>query len=163
MDEIFRWESLRMGGRADMRPKGQLVTGRTGEVELTTGGVIEVWRSEDGKEYFCHGLTFGGKSAPGGPVSPYSGVPVERIIHAFFDMVVEAETRPGDILVWSDTVRGIASHSAIVIAPIVDPDLQLLDPSSRLLSKNGFQPESETTLAALLRFYGEWYNAYKRR
>jgi hypothetical protein len=76
---IFKWETLREVGPYDLR-YAVPVPGKLYEVELTSGPGVQVWRASDGQQYFCHGLTFGGKEAPGGPISPFSGRPVETIM-----------------------------------------------------------------------------------
>jgi hypothetical protein len=68
---IFRWETLRKVG-TDVLPFLVPVPGFVMEVELISGRRVSVFQAEDGRFYFCHGLSFGGKDAPGGPISPYS-------------------------------------------------------------------------------------------
>jgi hypothetical protein len=97
-ESLFKWETVREIGPHDLGYQ-PAVPGKLCEVELTSGVVVRAWRADDGQEYFCHGLTFGGKSAPGGALSPFTGPAVETILQQHFQPVPEAEAQPGDILV----------------------------------------------------------------
>jgi hypothetical protein len=57
---IFKWQTLREVAADTRRFREREFPGSAWEVELIGGGTIQVWRAEDGQEYFCHGLTFGG-------------------------------------------------------------------------------------------------------
>jgi hypothetical protein len=160
---IFRWDTLREIGRDDLLFEVGLFTGRMLEVELTNGVTIRVWRADDGKAYFCHGLTFGGKDAPGGAVSPYTGRPVVAILRGFYDLIPEAEARAGDILVWSGIAPNTTPHSAVLLAPVVVPGKTYLSDTTLLRSKNGMEPEADTTLYLLTEDYQESYAAYRWR
>jgi hypothetical protein len=105
---IFTWDTMKEVGVHDLQHQGQRVPGKMYEVELTNGKVVRVWRSDDGQQYFCHGLTFGGKEAPGGVISPYTGRPVETILQAHDEKIPEVQARAGDILVW----RGLAPETS---------------------------------------------------
>lgn len=132
------------------------------EVKLTSGKAIRVWRADDGRQYFCHGLTFGGKDAPGGVISPYTGTPVETILQEHYQLVPEAEAKSGDILVWRGIAPETTPHSAVLTAPLVTPGRGYLDLSTRLQTKNGLSPEKATTLGESIDVYGESYNVYRR-
>jgi hypothetical protein len=161
---IFRWDTIREVGPETL-PFPAPIAGLTLEIELTSGSRIKVFRADDGAFYFCHGLTFGGKNAPGGAVSPYSGKAVTTILADFFKRVVpEANAIAGDIVVWYD-LDG-PSHSAILVKPIAAAHEDRLDYSSVLRSKNGYYPEATVTLQALVEEpgdYGETYVIYRRR
>jgi len=159
---IFRWETLREIGPHDLgyRPP---VHGTMIEVRLTNGAVVRAWRSADGKQYFCHGLTFGGKDAPGGPVSPYTGKPVETILREYYEGIPEAEARAGDIVVWRGIEPETTPHSALLTEVTRLPGQGSLHESSRLLSKNGMLPEGVFTLEELWATYGESYSLYRMR
>jgi hypothetical protein len=133
------------------------------EVELTSGAVVRVWRAEDGQQYFCHGLTFGGKEAPGGPVSPFSGQVVETILQQHYHLVTESEARPGDILVWRGVDPDSTPHSAVLTDPTMAPGRNFLDETTRVRSKNGMLPECNLTLGELIQNYGEAYNVFRKR
>jgi hypothetical protein len=81
---IFRWETLKEIDPFVLRFNPPL-PGKRFEVELTSGRKVRVWRADDGKQYFCHGLTFGGKEAPGGPISPFTGSSVETILEFHYE------------------------------------------------------------------------------
>ncbi len=162
---IFRWETMR-----EVRPHTldyeQPVRGTIIEVEMTSGPKVQIFRGEDRQFYFCHGLTFGGKAAPGGPVSPFSGEAVHIILDHHYRLVhSESEAVQGDILVW----RGMGDdtpHSAILIKPVIAQGKSYLDDSSRVLTKNGRLPEAEMTLGRLIGdefIYGDSFNVFRRR
>src|SRR5437667_10494347 len=97
---FFQWRTMREAGPRSL-PYEQPVHGMVFEVELTSGAKVRVFRADDRQFYFCHGLTFGGKEAPGGAVSPFSGKDVRTILENHY-RVVEPESAAvaGDILVW---------------------------------------------------------------
>ncbi len=160
---IFRWVTLKEVGRRDYQHRGRPVPGKVFEVELTSGPTVLVWRADDGRQYFCHGLTFGGKKALGGPVSPCTGRPVETILREYYDQVPEADAKKGDILVWRGIGLISTPHSAVLTGPVVVRGTDYLDYATRLRTKNGFSAERTTTLLRLIRAYGESYNVYRRR
>jgi hypothetical protein len=150
-------------GPLELKFQTRVVPGKIYEVKLMNENVVQVWRADNGQEYFCHGLTFGGKEAPGGPVSLF-GEHVPTILHGYYELVIpESNATEGDILVW----RGISSsdivHSAILTEPITAPGTDYLDYSSMLQTKNGIKPETKMSLETLIvTEYGESYNVYRR-
>lgn len=162
---VFKWDTLREVGPHTL-PFKEPVRGTELEVELTSGHKVNGFRADDGQFYFCHGLTFGGKDAPGGPVSPFSGQDVRTILeHHYRPVIPESDAVAGDILVWSGP-SGETPHSAVLTAPVVTPGKDYLDYSSQLRSKNGKLPEATMTLERLVdgpESYGEAYNVYRRR
>src|SRR5262249_39683010 len=142
------------------------VQGKLFEVELTSGHMVNVFRADDRQFYFCHGLTFGCKGAPGGAVSPFSGKDVRTILDNHFRPVdPESTAVPGDILVWEGP-GGETPHSAILTSPVVPPGKKALGYASLLRSKNGKLPEATMTLEKLVsgpESYGESYNVYRRK
>ncbi len=163
--QFFKWETLEEADPHVLRFQGQPVPGKTFEVELTSGTKVRVWRSDDGQQYFCHGLSFGGKEAPGGPISPYTGEPVEAILREHYQMIPnEASARPGDVFVWRGLAPESTPHSAVLTEVVVVPGKDLLDQhATTLRTKNGLSPETDMTLIQLLGIYGETYNVYRRR
>jgi hypothetical protein len=160
---MFKWETLREIGVDSPRLQSGVIPGRVYEVELTSGAKLQVWRADDGRQYFCHGLTFGGKEAPGGAVSPY-GKEVPTILRGHYTPVPESAVTAGDILVWHGIDPGDILHSAIVTQPVRAEGQTQLDYSTRLQTKNGFEPETNTTLWRLVDdLYGERYTGYRRR
>ncbi len=159
---IFKWETLKEIGPCVLR-YNPAVPGATFEVQLTSGRTVRVWRAADGKQFFCHGLTFRGVEAPGGPISPFTGQPVETILEYHCEAIPEREARSGDILVWRGLAPETTPHSAILTDPVWAPGKSYLDDTSRLRSKNGMLPEMDVSLADLFREYGEAYNVYRWR
>jgi hypothetical protein len=161
-EPLFKWETLREI-RPYTLPYRTPVPGRTCEVELTSGAKVRVWRGDDRQSYFCHGLTFGGKEAPGGPISPFSGQDVVIIVQNHYRRVdPESDGAAGDILVWQAPDGG-TPHSAILLDAVIAPGTTQLDYSSKLVTKNGIEPETVMTLEQLITdYYGETYNVYRR-
>jgi hypothetical protein len=126
---IFRWDTLTDLGLRELKYQHRSVLGHAFEITLTNGQKTHVWRAEDGMEYFCHGLTFGGKDAPGGSVSPFNEfVPV--ILEGYFDPIAESEAVAGDILVWRGVDANDVIHSAILTDLVVTPGKSYLDYST---------------------------------
>jgi hypothetical protein len=96
---MFKWGTLKEIEPQLLRYSSGVIPGKTYEVDLTSGKSIQVWRSIEGQQYFCHGLTFGGKQAPGGIVSPY-GKEVPTLLSEHYEPVTEALAIAGDILAW---------------------------------------------------------------
>jgi hypothetical protein len=164
-EPIFKWETMREVGPHTLLYE-QPVQGKVLEVELTSGPKIQVFRADDGLFYFCHGLTFGGKQAPGGAVSPFSGKHVRIILDNHYRLVdSEAGAVRGDILVW----RGLGDdtpHSAILTEPVVQQGKNYLDYSSKVQTKNGRLSETEMTLERLTGdefTYGDSFHVFRRR
>jgi hypothetical protein len=162
-ESIFNWASLREVGTDTLDDQGQSVPGKACEIELTSGKTVRVWRSDDGRQYFCHGLTFGGKGAPGGAVSPYTGVSVETILQEHYQPIPEGQAEPGDILVWRGIAPETTPHSAILTEAVLAEGKTYLDYSARLQTKNGLTPEENMSLKQVIDIYGEAYNTYRRR
>jgi hypothetical protein len=162
-EALFRWDTLTVIGPHDLLYQGQPVPGMTCEITLSSDRTITVWRAGDGKQYFCHGLTFGGKEAPGGVLSPYTGIPVETILEEHYQMIPEADAQPGDILVWRGPAPETTPHSAILTDPIVRAGERNLAYETRLQTKNGLSPETNMTLEKVIGIYGESYQAHRRR
>lgn len=164
-DPIFQWETMREVGLRIL-PYQQPVQGKVFEVELSSGPKVQVFRADDGRFFFCHGLTFGGKHAPGGAVSPFSGKDVRIILENHYRLVdKESDAIRGDILVW----RGLGEdtpHSAILTEPVVQQGTTRLDAVSKIQTKNGRLPEMEMTLERLTgdEFgYGDSFQLFRRR
>jgi hypothetical protein len=162
-DPIFKWDSLREICPHELQHQGRPVPGKSCEIGLTSGRVVRVWRSDDSRQYFCHGLTFGGKEGPAGAVSPYTGEPVEAILQEYFVTVPEGQSRAGDILVWRGIAPETTPHSAILMDAVIAQGKSYLDDEARIRTKNGLSAEAEVTLEQLVAIYGESYSTYRRR
>lgn len=160
---IFRWDTLIAVRRHDLLFQGRSVTGTMYEVSLMSGRVVSVWRSVDGNQFFCHGLTFGGKEASGGIASPYTGWPIETILADYYDMIAESAANLGDVVVWRGNAPETTPHSAILTHVVVGTADRLLAYSARLQTKNGLMPEANMSLDELVALYGEAYQIYRRR
>ncbi len=161
---LFKWETMREVGQLTLAYEAP-VRGRILEVELTSGAKVRVFGADDGQFYFCHGLTFGGKQAPGGAVSPFSGKDVRIILDAYYRLVdPESSAMRGDILLW----KGLGDdtpHSAILTEPVVRPGTNYLDGSSKVQTKNGRLPEAEMPLERLTGdefAYGDSFAVFRR-
>jgi len=163
MDSLFRWDTLRVVGRHDLSYQRRPVPGTMCEVQLTSGAAVREWHADDGQQYFCHGLSFGGKDAPGGAVSPYTGTPVETILREYYQPIAEEQSRAGDVLVWQGIAPEMTPHSAILTDAAIDAGTRRLAYAARLRTKNGLSPEANATLEELINIYGETYNVYRRR
>jgi hypothetical protein len=162
-ETIFKWETMKEVGRHELQYRDGAVPGEVFEVELTSGRMVRVWRADNGHAYFCHGLTFGGKEAPGGVISPL-GDHVSTILRGHYEVIAEAQARAGDILVWHGFGPNDVVHSVILSNAVVTPGTNNLDYAARLQTKNGLLPETNMTLGQLIEnFYGESYNAYRKR
>lgn len=160
---LFKWETIREIAPHPLHHQGKEVPGAMCEVELTTGESVQVWRSSDGQQFFCHGLTFGGKDAPGGAISPYTGESVETILQAHFQSIPEFEAQPGDILVWRGVPPESTPHSAVLVNPIMAAGATYLADLTKVQTKNGLMAETDLTLEELIAIYSESYNVYRRR
>jgi hypothetical protein len=162
-EPIFLWGTLKEVGPQELKYQDRTVPGKIFEVELTSGANVHVWCADNGEEYFCHGLTFRGKEAPGGVISPL-GDHVPTILRGHYESIPEAQARAGDILVWHGASANDVIHSAILTDPIIAPGKEVLDYAARLQTKNGILPEATMTLGQLIEsYYGESYQVYRRR
>jgi hypothetical protein len=159
---IFRWDTIKELGPHDLFFRSP-VQGMECEIELTSGTKILVWRADDGQQYFCHGLTFGGVQAPGGAISPFSGWSVEAILRNHYEATAEAEAKPGDIVVWKGAAPNTTPHSAILKEPAFASGQASLHETTRLRSKNGIKPDTNLALDRLLDEYGDSFIVHRLR
>jgi len=163
-ESMFKWETLKEVGTQDLQHQGQVYPGKVYEVQLTNGQRINAWVADDRLQYFCHGLTFGGKDAPGAPVSPFTGRPVETILEGYYHPIPDSQARANDILVWKGVPPETTPHSAILTEARLEPGEEYLsETTTRLQTKNGLFPETNVPLRDLIRIYTDNYNAYRRR
>jgi hypothetical protein len=161
-EPIFKWETLTEVGKETFRFRTEESPETICEVELTSGPRVHVWRAEDGKQHFCHGLTFGGLEAPGGAVSPY-GNEVPVILRGNYELVPEDQAKPGDVLVWRGIDANEVTHSAVLIDVVVATGKKYFEYATRLRSKNGRKPATDLSLGEVIDEYGESYNTYRRK
>ena len=67
---IFKWNTIQDIAPHELHFQGRPVPGMMLAIDLTSDEMVHVWRADDRQQFFCHGLTFGGKDAPGGALSP---------------------------------------------------------------------------------------------
>jgi hypothetical protein len=162
---IFRWETMLEAGPWTLDYE-QPVHGKVFQVQLTSGHNVRVFRADDAQFYFCHGLTFGGKDAPGGAVSPFSGKDVQVILDNHFRPIdLESGAVPGDILVWHGLSED-TPHSGVLTQPVVRKGKSYLDYSSKVRTKNGRMREQEMTLERLTGdefIYGDSFAVFRRK
>jgi hypothetical protein len=161
-EPIFNWATLREIGRHELRYQNGTVPGKMLVVELTGGPEVRAWRADNGQEYFCHGLTFGGKEAPGGAISPFSDH-VPTILRMLFEGIPEGVAAAEDILVWTDAATDDVIHSAILADCVMSLGARRLDDAAMLQTKNGIEPETTMTLGKLVDRYGASYSAFRRK
>lgn len=159
-EPIFKWDTVREIGPYVLRYETP-VPGTLCEVELTSGAVIQAWKPSQGLQYFCHGFTFAGTAAPGAPLSPFTGRPVESILAGHFDPISPADAAEGDILVWTAPPPHSTPHSAVLLSPLSAHGT--VDYGALLQTKNGMSLLTAMSLEKLILQYGEWYNAYRWR
>jgi len=153
-EKVYPWKKQ---GRKTYGPVGDNY-----EVKTDAGNSIIVWKPHRNQaehhRYWCHGLTFGGKRAPGGPFSPYTGPSVQQIIKDEWDELWCCNiAKKGDIIVWSGT-----RHSAILTKVAVKGS-KIDENNSRLDTKNGMEPEKKLSLKQINATYGNKYTCYTKK
>lgn len=161
---LFKWETMLELGPHTL-PYREPIQGKIVEVELVDGQKLKGFRADDTYFYFCHGLTFGGTGAPGGPFSPFSGHEVRTILENHYRPVEpESGASSGDILVWRG-LDGDTPHSAILVDPVFRAGENQLDYASTVQTKNGRLPEEIMNLGRLTgdEFgYGDSFTIFRR-
>jgi Domain of unknown function (DUF4157) len=123
-----KWNTARDTGR-DSLPWGTGPRGDVYEVQTDAGTKISAWKPHDGSTYWCHGYTFGGSSAAGGPFSIW-GQSVPTVLRD--DGWQNAFTCVGqerDILVFAqnNVAHSGIVHSVFEPGGIVDENTSMLD------------------------------------
>ncbi len=106
-------------------PDGKLLTAKT-----DAGTPIDIWKPDDGTTYWCHGFTFGGNTAAGGPYSMW-GRDVPKVLNdEGWGPQDSCASKLGDILVFTGTDP--CTHSGVIRNAVnssggVDEDASMLD------------------------------------
>lgn len=153
-----KWHPNRATGRTSF-PWGSGPNGDILEATTDGGTTIDIWRPHDGKTYWCHGYTFGGKSARGGPYSLW-GSDVPMVLRDDgWKQTYSCMVQPKDILIfWDDT--GILTHSGI-IRKVSTSGGGVNDTTSTLESKWGNGPHNTSSWETNAKNYGK-YRCYSK-
>ena len=136
---LIRWETAEPLGT-------EVAAGRLYRVRLAGNRWITVMRTivqdQEDARYWCHGFSFGGNLAAGGPFSP-DGASARAIVGTGCQRIAQGDAQVGDIVLWFNE-RGV-SHSAVLTQVLVQsgsPFFQdYLDLDRTLLSsKDIFSP-----------------------
>ncbi len=136
------------------RPKGQLLDAKT-----DAGTTITTWRPDDGRTYWCHGYTFGGSTAKGGPYSVFGDTVPTILTDDGWQQSYSCMTRPGDILVFSDAADR-TQHTGIVRRMVATAG-QVDEAQSTLESKWGMAALNTSSWETNVKQYGR-YRCYSK-
>lgn len=114
------------------------ITGDKLKAQTDSGTIIPIWRPHDGTTYWCHGYTFGGSQAQGGPYSAWGQDVTTILADDHWRLTQSCLARPGDILVFYDDA-GQITHSGI-IRSASSPGGQIDEIASTVESKWGAEP-----------------------
>jgi hypothetical protein len=117
------------------------------QVTTDAGSVVPAWGAYSPVQYhlsyWCHGHTLGTFYDHG--YSVYSRAPFRTVIADEWVSVPPAETRAGDIVVWT----ALYDHSARIVEPVIENGA--LRPDTTMVStKNGQAPARTMTLQAVM-------------
>lgn len=135
-------------------PFGRILRGAT---DAGTG--LDIWRPADGTTYWCHGYTFGGSTARGGPYSIW-GSDVPTVLNDDgWKQTYSCMAQAADILVFRDDA-GQVTHSGI-IRSVSAPGAQVDDTASTVESKWGSGSHNTSSWATNAGSYGK-YKCYSK-
>ncbi len=142
------------------RPWGS--RGPNGKVLKATtdaGTAIDIWKPDDGQTYWCHGFTFGGTTAPGGPYSLWGrDVPTVLGDDGWQLQVDSCAAKPGDVLVLEGNQP--VTHSGVV-GSVVESGGGVDESASILESKWGTGPQTAASWEVNAQAYG-MYRCYSK-
>jgi hypothetical protein len=152
-----KWNTAVDTGR-DSYPWGSGPNGDVYSVETDAGTRIPAWRPHDNVTYWCHGYTFGGSTAAGGPFSIW-GQHVPTVLSddgwkSTYSCVAQSSR---DILVFA---ANNVAHSGI-IASVSAPSAIIDEAASMLDSKWGQAPFNRSSWAVNAGQYGR-YRVYSK-
>lgn len=131
------------------RPKGKLFDAKT-----DGGSTITTWRPDDGTTYWCHGYTFGGSTAKGGPYSVFGDTVPTVLKDDGWQPTYSCMAQPGDILVFSNAQDQV-QHTGI-IRQVSSPAGQVDEATSTLQSKWGMAPLNTSSWDTNVKQYGSY-------
>ncbi len=109
--QCVRWNPNVDTGRK-VKPWGTGPDGRILTASTDAGTPLSIWKPDDGQTYWCHGFTFGGNTAAGGPYS-FWGQDVPTVINdEGWGPQDSCASKRGDILVFNG--GNPITHSGII-------------------------------------------------
>jgi hypothetical protein len=146
-----KWNTARDTGQ-DSYPWGSGPNGDVYQVETDAGRRIPAWKPHDGRTYWCHGYTFGGARASGGPFSIWGNEVRTVLKDDGWKQPYSCVAQPGDILVCSanNVAHSGIVHSAFEPRGIIDEARSMLD------SKWGQGPQNRSSWADNAAQYGRY-------
>ena len=153
---LIKWNTAKdTGNDTAPWPTSPSITGDLYTVQTDAGRAVDAWKPHNTLQanggYWCHGYTFGGHTAPGGPFS-FWGNDVPKILTDDNWVPNWCCTSSGGIAVFYNA-SGV-SHSGI-IASVDAPNGRFLE-SSTLTSKWGQGPLSTASFATNVASYGNY-------
>ena len=134
-------------------PVGTLYSAKT-----DAGTVIHIWKPADGTTYWCHGFTFGGSTAAGGPYSIYGNEVPTVLSGDGWKQTLSCMAQAGDIVVFSRD--GNVTHSGI-LRKVAAPGGKLDETGTMVESKPGQGPLNTISFSANASQYGK-YRIYSK-
>jgi len=140
------------------------LTGDLLNAATDAGTAVNTWRPHDGSTYWCHGFTFGGSTASGGPYSAW-GSDVPGILNDDgWRRISYCNARNNDILVFYGRTNSVSgprvAHSGI-IRSVSSTSSSLNERRSTLESKWGPSSHNTSSWSANVDEYG-FYRIYSR-
>ncbi len=136
----------------DTRPWGSGPNGDALEAATDGGTTINIWRPHNGTTYWCHGYTFGGSTARGGPYSTWGQFVPTILSDDGWQRVHSCVASVGDIVVF---YSGTVAHSGI-IRSVSAPNGQIDEAASTLESKWGQGALNTSSWLRNARQYGNY-------
>jgi hypothetical protein len=146
-----KWNKARDTGR-DSFPWGSGPKGDVYEVETDAGTKIPAWKPHDGSTYWCHGYTFGGARASGGPFSIWGQDVPTVLADEGWKRAYSCVAQRNDILVFASNN---VAHSGIVHSTF-DPGGIVDENKSELDSKWGQLALNRSPWAVNAGQYGQY-------
>ena len=109
--QCVRWNPNADTGKK-IKPWGRGPDGKILKASTDAGTPIDIWKPDDGQTYWCHGFTFGGNTANGGPYSLW-GTDVPTVLNdEGWRPQDSCASKRGDILVFNG--GNPITHSGII-------------------------------------------------